>query len=321
MTTSPKPAPAVTPRPPPGLYLALAAAVAAVGWAAILARLAGGIPPEVMAAWRLALAAAAILPLAIGASLRSRVPLAPGLPRPSPAQVAAWVAGAGALLALHFVAWFRSLELTSIASSVTLATTTPLWAALLAPSALGEPTPRATWWGLALALSGALLLGGSDLIRQGPGTGPDALLGDALALIAALAASAYLMIGRALRHAVPLGAWFGWVTAAAAAFLVVASLMRGHSLTGFPPKAWIALLGLALVPHLLGHGLLNFAGRHMPAQRVQVALLGEPLFAVLYAWLLFAEAPAPVYWPAAALVIAGVWRATPPPPASGPARR
>ncbi|MCK6526091.1 DMT family transporter [Myxococcota bacterium] len=308
-------------RPPPGLDLALFAAVAAVGWAAILARLAGGIPPEVMAAWRLALAAAAILPLALGASFRTPVSTAPGVPRPSTARVAAWVAAAGALLAVHFVAWFRSLELTSIASSVTLATTTPLWAAVLAPRVLGEPTPRATWWGLALALTGALLLGGSDLLRQGPGTGPSALLGDALALGAALAASAYLMIGRALRHALPLGTWFGWVTAAAAAFLVVASSLRGHSLTGFPPQAWLALLGLALVPHLLGHGLLNLAGRHMPAQRVQIALLGEPLFSVLYAWLLFAEAPTPLYWPAAAMVIAGVWRASPPPPASGPARR
>ena len=46
-----------------------------------------------------------------------------------------WLAAlAGLLLAGHFATWILSLEYTSVASSVVLVTTQPLWVALLAPS-------------------------------------------------------------------------------------------------------------------------------------------------------------------------------------------
>jgi len=287
------------------LALVLGAAVLAVGWAAVLVRLAD-VPPVSAAAWRLSLAGVFLGLLARGA---------PGLPAPAtstgPAaarlprfRVHAFTLGAGVLLAWHFGAWFHSLALTSISSSVTLVTTTPLFAAVLAPWLLGEPTGRRAWIGLALAFVGSLWLSGADFGSGDGGRG--ALIGDLLAVSAAVASSLYFMAGRALRDVLPLPVYFARVTACAAVLLVAVGLATGAPLWGFPPVSWLALLGLAVVPHVLGHGLLHHASRHLPAQRVQIVLLGEPLASIGYAWLLWGERPAAHYWPAAALILGGV---------------
>ena len=48
----------------------------------------------------------------------------------------------GVFLAVHFATWISSLEYTSIASSVVLVSTGPLWVALLSPIFLKEPLTR-----------------------------------------------------------------------------------------------------------------------------------------------------------------------------------
>ncbi len=305
--------------------LALALGVMAVGWAAVLVRLLEGVPSEVVAAWRMTLASLLLIPLALGHS----APVFPATQGPhlSRGRLLAWTLGVGVLLAWHFAAWFASLRLTSIASSTTLVTTTPVFAAILAPLILGERTPRQAWTGVVLALLGALLLGASDLMGGSGGVqrgrehgGLSAvLLGDGLALSAALAASLYFTSGRALRFHLSLTRYFATVTGAAALILMGGCLITGASLTGFSTSQWLGLVAMAAVPHLMGHGLFHYAGRHLPAQRVQVALLGEPLCAIGYAWLLFSEVPPPLYPPAAVLILWGVVLTQRPGPAHPPA--
>jgi drug/metabolite transporter (DMT)-like permease len=269
---------------------ALVLAILAVSTAAPLVRLAPGAPPFTLALWRLALAG----------TLLALVTRPRGLLRLSP-----WGPGslAGLLLAVHFGAWFWSLQLTTIASSVTLVTTAPLFAAVLAPIWLGDPTPRRIWIGVVTALVGIALIAGAD---SGWGGGPAALAGDALALLAALAGSVYLLIGRRVRERVEVEAQIVMTCWAGAAGLVVACLLVGQPLALGPGRAWLVAGAMALGPHLTGHGLLNVAVRHRPAQEVQLALLGEPVLSSLLAALLFAEIPHPSFYPGAALVLAGL---------------
>src|SRR5215211_2132002 len=184
------------------VYLVLGMGVFAVGWAAIFIRLADA-PALSTAAFRLTFAS---VPVAGYAALRHRGDLR-GLRRGE------WwlLAGSGAALAVHFAAWIASLQLTTVASSVALVTTQPLWAALIAAVVLGERVTRGTLIAILVATAGGALIGARDLTAGG-----DALWGDALALVGAVCAAVYFTIGRRLRAELDLAAYIGVVYPVAA---------------------------------------------------------------------------------------------------------
>src|SRR5437762_2659627 len=64
---------------------------------------------------------------------------------------------AGFFLALHFGTWIPSLAFTTVASSVALVCTQPVWAAAMA-RARGEPIAARAWVGIGVALCGVLVL-------------------------------------------------------------------------------------------------------------------------------------------------------------------
>jgi drug/metabolite transporter (DMT)-like permease len=223
---------------------------------------------------------------------------------------------AGLLLAVHFASWITSLEFTSVASSVVLVTTTPLWVALLGPVFLGEKTPRIAILGMAIALFGGVIIALSDIcIWSGGGIscgegfgdfGSKTLLGDILALFGAVAAASYLMIGRHLRAKVSLTPYIFLVFSAAAVFLVLAMLLLDGIPPVFPAKVYLWLLLLAVVPQLIGHSIFNWSLKYLPTGYVAVNLLGEPIGSTILAFLFLNETPAIVKIIGAILILAGI---------------
>lgn len=261
----------------------------AVSWAAIFVRLADA-PPLAVAAWRLALASAPLL-------VMNAVRRAPPLPRGElPTLVLAGVA-----LALHFGTWISSLALTTVASSVALVTTQPVWVALLSALWLKERPRPLTLAGMAVALAGSVVIAGTDF-----GTSPRALWGDALALLGAVFAAVYLVIGRRVRERVELTRYIGVVYPVAAVGLLAAAALAGAPLYGYPAQTWLFLAALALVPQLLGHSLLNWALKHTSAGLVSIAILGEPVFSTLLAVPLLGEVPGPARVVGGVVVLVGV---------------
>ena len=125
------------PRFPPSL--ALVTGVLAVSTGAIFVRLSEA-PPLVTAAWRVGLATLLLAPFAwwqARAELRS-------LTR----QEFALAALAGVLLALHFATWIASLSFTSVANSVVLVNTNPVWVALLTPWLTQDRVSGRAWLGV-----------------------------------------------------------------------------------------------------------------------------------------------------------------------------
>src|SRR5439155_7763747 len=126
-----------------------------------------------------------------------------------------------ALLAIHFGSWIASLSFTSTAASVALVCTNPIFAALFG-SLLGDRVTPREIVGMAIAATGCAVLAQGDWRAGG-----DALIGDALALVGAASAAAYLVVGRRLRSAVPLVPYLGAVNAIAAAGLGIAAVVLG----------------------------------------------------------------------------------------------
>jgi drug/metabolite transporter (DMT)-like permease len=191
----------------------------------------------------------------------------------------------GTALALHFATWIASLSYTSVAASVLLVNTAPVFTLAFSWMFLHEVPSAPMLVATALALLGAVIIAAGDW--QGDVLG---LRGAALALAGALTLSVYHVIGRGLRMALPLRAYVLGVWGTAALTLAVLCFALGSPLR--PPHAsWPWLFALAVVPTIAGHGLVNGALRVLPAPTVGLFLLGEPLGAALLAYFVLGEVP------------------------------
>lgn len=267
----------------------LAMAVLAISWGAPLARLTVAAPLAV-AMWRMLLATALLVPLGL---VRRELPLPTSSRRPTVL--------AGVLLAAHFGTWIPSLFLTSVSASVVLVATSPLWVLLLGPRFLGTPVRARNLLSFGLAIAGVAVIAWGDFEVS-----PRALLGDALAVLGALGAAGYMVVGKRMRQQAPLIGYLGMVNGTAAAVLVVAVLASGTPALPRTQGSWLALLGMAAGPTLVGHSLLNWAMAHLEAYRVNLAVLLEPVGATLLTWAVVGEAPPLHVLPGAALVIAAL---------------
>lgn len=262
-------------------FLVLGIGVAVVSTASILIRFAqaDGASSVVIAAGRMAIAALAITPFVVSRA-------GPELLRISK-KTFLLCATSGLLLAAHFWSWIVSLAHTSVASSVALVATNPVWVALLSVWLLRETPARAQFAGIALTFAGTVLIFASD--NANDGTAATSFLGNSLALLGAMAASGYLLIGRGLRNQLSLSAYV-WLTYSFAAIaLCVAALAGGETLGGMPATAWLLIAALGLGPQLLGHTAFNWALRKLSVTFVAISILGEPIGSAILAWWLLNE--------------------------------
>jgi drug/metabolite transporter (DMT)-like permease len=274
----------------------LAIAALATSSGAVLVRLADS-PAAVTAFWRLAFSVALLFPILL---YRGDWREWKGLD----GRDVSLLGVSGLCLAFHFLAWFRSLDFTSVASSTVLVSTHPLFVGLLSARLLGERPTRREWSGLALAVAGALVIGWG-----GFQAGVDPLRGDLLALSAAVFAAMYFVAGRRLRGRLGLLSYVVPVYSIAAVVCLLYGRGADLRFAGWPSGTWLALIGLAVGPTILGHTGFNWALRHVRAYVVSVILLFEPLGATLLAILVLgrAEFPGLNTWIGGTAILAGVW--------------
>ena len=277
------------------LYGVVAAGVAAVSCAAVLIRLADA-PALAIAVYRLSLAGMVVAPLAVSRDWR-------GL-RSLSASQALWCVASALALAVHFAAWIASLEHTSVASSVVLVTTSPLLIAAVSRVAYRERLTAPVAGGIALGVMGSLVLALGDRAA-----GESELFGDLLALLGAVAAAAYFLIGRRVRMQLSNVSYVAIVYPASAVALLAAVAATGTPITGFDASTYAMLALIGLVPQLLGHTSLNWALGHLSATLVAVAVMAEPVGATLLAWLVLGEAPPVASVAGGGLVLTGVYLA------------
>lgn len=277
----------------------LCVGILATSLAAIFIRMtqAEGVPALSIAAWRLTLASTVLLPFAVatrGQELR----------RTRPRE---WLllAASGIFLGLHFATWIGSLDYTSVASSVVLVSTGPIFVALGSWLFLREPPSKRVLIGLATATLGTVVISSGDL-----GQGRSQLLGDLLALAGGVAVAGYLIIGRRLRGGRSLIAYVAPVYAAAMVTVLLIALAGRQRMLGFPAVAYGWMLVLALVPQLVGHSSLNWALKYTSATYVGIVTLAEPIASSLMAYVLLGEPITPATFVGGALVLIGVYVAT-----------
>ena len=201
-----------------------------------------------------------------------------------------------------FAFWIASLEHTSVASSVVIVTSNPIYVAIGAAVLLRERSSMRVMVGIAIALAGGVVIALGDW-----GLGDRRLFGDSLALLGAVAVAGYYIAGRNLRERLSILGYIAPVYGAAAVILVAAALATGTQLTGFGVEVYGWLVLLALLPQLVGHSSLNWSLGYLPATLVATAVMAEPIGASLLAWLVLDEAPPVSSVAGGALVLVGVF--------------
>lgn len=257
---------------------ALILGVVAISFAALFFKLAAPTHPIAMSAIRLLLSAALLSPMVLRARRRGEVD----------ARFLKRASAAGIAYAVHFGAWVWSLELTTVAASVTLVTATPL---VLAIWSLVRGVDRPTagvWAALALAAVGVGTIGGVDLLAS-----DTAIYGDALAVLGAGGMAAYMLIVRPMGP-IDVLAFTGVAALVGGVLLSLVAIATGISLAPASATALAALLAAALLPQLVGHTALTWSLRHTTPTVVGIATLGEPVGATLLAISFLSEVPSPL---------------------------
>jgi drug/metabolite transporter (DMT)-like permease len=249
-------------------------------------------PALAIAAWRNLLAAAVLVPIALvwhGGELRA-------MDRRTRTRCVT----AGVLLGAHFAAWVPSLSFTTVASSVALVTTQPVWTALFA-RLRRETVPAAAWAGIAITMAGVVVLTGVDL-----SVSTRALAGDGLALVGGVLAAAYFLVGAEVRRTVSTTSYTAICYTVAGVMLALAAIGAGQPMTGFSRNGWLCIAAIAAGPQLLGHSVFNRLLRTTSAWVVGITVVVEVIGSTLLAVVLFDERPPRGFALAAILVLGGV---------------
>jgi drug/metabolite transporter (DMT)-like permease len=212
---------------------------------------------------------------------------------------------AGLAFAGDLAFWHWSIQYTSVANSTLLANLASIFVTLAA-WLLWKQRPSGLFLaGLALSLAGVALL-----VRASIGFSPTALLGDGLGVVTALFYAWYLLSVKGIRERGASTLYLMAVTTSVTALILLpVALASGETL--LPPTAasWLKLLGLALVSHAAGQGLIAYALAKLPAAFSSVGLLLQPVMAALFAWVILAEPLGALQIAGGMVVLAGIYLA------------
>lgn len=294
-------------------YVGLAIGILASSTAAIFIRFAQTDAPSIsIAALRLSFATILLAPLVV----RNQITEIKRLDRSQ------WelVLASGILLAVHFASWISSLAYTTVASSVVIVATSPMWVSILAIFLLKEVIHSKLWVGLLLALAGTLIVGLlADCqfieLRVVCATNPNlpasnASLGNMLALIGAFCSAGYLIVGRKVRGSISLLSYIFLVYGISAIILLMLAVISESPLMGLKPSVYGWCFLLALIPQLIGHSSFNWALKFVPASIVSIFLLAEPVISTILALFFLREPPKTAELFGGALILTGIYIAT-----------
>jgi drug/metabolite transporter (DMT)-like permease len=207
----------------------------------------------------------------------------------------------GLFLALHFVLWFGSLKLTTVASSTIILALQPIVSLVGGFFLFKERTTFSAMMTMGIAIIGAIMIGWGDF-----GLNKDAIMGDLLSFFSVIAVVGYLLIGQSVVKKVSHWLYSFCVFFSAAIVLTIYNVSSSVSLTTYPAKEWGIFLLLATVPtvsHVINNWLLNYVN----ATTISMSILGEPVGATILAVILLNEQLVPWQIAGGLLVLLGVF--------------
>lgn len=211
---------------------------------------------------------------------------------------------AGVSLGLHFTFWIASLHYTSVASASVLVTIHPVML-IVAESLIFKKNFRPiVWFGVFVAFGGSVLLGFADDTQAGQF--PNALLGNILAILAAVIFVIYFLLGRRIRQHTEWIDYVFYVYLYAAVTCTILAFIWSGGLPYISNMALLIGIALAIGPTIIGHGSMNYAVKYISPTLLSTLVLSEAVLAAIAAFIIFGEIPAVLSIFAMVIIMTGV---------------
>lgn len=209
----------------------------------------------------------------------------------------------GIFLALHFASWIQSLQMTTVANSTILVSSSPIFVALINYFLLKEGISKRMVLGISISLAGSVIIG----MGASQGGGSSMMVGNILAFMGAIFVAGYLVLGGIARKTISAGVYVFIVYSVSALVLFSMCVITGTPLSPYPAREYILFFFLALFSSILGHTLYNYLMKYFSSTLISVSTLGEPIFASLMALLIFREIPSVYTLVGGLITIAGIY--------------
>jgi drug/metabolite transporter (DMT)-like permease len=208
----------------------------------------------------------------------------------------------GLLFALDLSFWVTGIDYSGASRPTLMANTAPLWVGLGSLLIFRERLGRLFWFGLALAVLGAALVLGADLLSS-----TVVGFGTFLGLLAAVFYGAYHLVTQRGRISLNTLSYFWITTASASIILLIINLALDRPLLGYDRFTLFNFLAIGLIVQLLGWSLINFAQGYLRASVVAPTLLLQPVVTAIVAVLLLGERFTTWHIAGGFIVLAGVF--------------
>ncbi|NDV62043.1 DMT family transporter [Puniceicoccales bacterium CK1056] len=257
----------------------------------------GSTDPIVLSAYRTLLGGILLIPFILQVKKTQRPPLKELLKRAWPPAF---------FLGIHFISWIIGARLTPSANASLIVNMVPVVMPILLLLVLHERISNVEALGTSVAILGVFLLGLVDFNLS-----PEHALGDAVCFLSMLFYAFYLIFARKNRdlssvylYVVPVYILSGLFCLGIAGTLE----LSGKPVVWLGPNIRnevISILGLAIVPTVFGHSIINWALRTIRGQAVVIINLAQFIFAGLMGFILLAEIPHTIFYISSLLVVAG----------------
>jgi drug/metabolite transporter (DMT)-like permease len=208
----------------------------------------------------------------------------------------------GIFTAFDFAFWNSSVIYTTASNATLLGNTAPIWVAFFTLFIIRRRLPKGFWLGLTLALSGAALVLGSDILVH-----PRLGLGDLMALAAGFFYAGYLLSTQRGRESLDPLSYMTIVVLTATLVTFIFNIILGFSLSGYSQQTWLVFLLSALVSQIIGYISVSYALGHLPASVVAPTMIGQPVLTTLLAIPLLGEIPQSSQLIGGIIALAGIY--------------
>ncbi|WP_152380357.1 DMT family transporter [Paenibacillus brasilensis] len=191
---------------------------------------------------------------------------------------------AGLFLGLYFLFWMGSLVYTSVASSMVILSLQPLFVMIGSYFMFRERTNILTILCLIAALFGSVIIAWGDI-----GVSREALIGDGLSLLGTILVSAYMLAGQRVSRKIDANLYSVIVFFIGGSVMLVYSLLNHITLIEYDSSDWTYFFLLAVIPTIFGQYIFNLLLKSIGATTVSVGIIGEPVLAIILAYLFLGE--------------------------------
>ncbi len=191
----------------------------------------------------------------------------------------------GVFLALHFIGFFLAMRFTSVAAGTALTALQPIFSAIYVRYRGGH-IARLSLLGMLIAFASVFIITGVDLKLS-----LRAFEGDIFAIICALLAAGYVMIGSSVQRDISTSTYTSICYGVCALTVLPVIFLTGSTFTAFPFSQWLLALLLVLGAQILGHTMFNFSLKRLSPVVVSLIVFFEVPVASIFAFFWLHQKP------------------------------